>query len=389
MRKIKNKLKVLLRRPLANLVGKAPLPWMPARRRQSLAASGQPALVTFPAAEVAVTPMPDGYREVYEQVVTSEWPLYHFEIPQRLGYRLSQATISMPESLVMTARGKIVDECLPTPHCLETMGVVLDFFRFKPTRRHARAGFVLGMPFQKNYHLWLHYALPRLASFHRMTGVDGADVPLLLSDNAPRFVRDSLAAYMRRNPGLTVEYLPEGRHVFADLYLMQPMSVRDMANPVAVDWLRRTFLDDALPPAAASGRRIYLTRKGALERNVLGEDSLTEFLAAQGFEIFNAGAFTFEQQVAAFRDAEVIVGPHGASLSNLAFATPGALVIEMVGGSHFMPCFTYLASQRGLRYAPVRLNDAGEHMVVTDAHVRRIAEILEREGIAAPVPEPA
>ena len=53
----------------------------------------------------------------------------------------------------------------------------------------------------------------------------------------------------------------------------------------------------------------------------------------------------------AFAEAECIVGPHGAGLTNLAFAAPGAAVVELFARDYVNECFWALASTvEGLRY---------------------------------------
>ena len=53
----------------------------------------------------------------------------------------------------------------------------------------------------------------------------------------------------------------------------------------------------------------------------------------------------------AFAEAEYIVGPHGAGLTNLAFAAPGAAVVELFARDYVNECFWALASTvEGLRY---------------------------------------
>jgi capsular polysaccharide biosynthesis protein len=55
--------------------------------------------------------------------------------------------------------------------------------------------------------------------------------------------------------------------------------------------------------------------------------------------------------VRAFAEAEYIVGPHGAGLTNLAFAPPGAAVVELFAGDYVNECFWALAcTVEGLRY---------------------------------------
>lgn len=371
----KNKLKLLLRGRLAHLMSNIPFLWMPARRRLSLADCDLQPLVILQNAKLSIPQFPSNYRNIYERMVPKNYPCYAFEIPARKGYRLLSATVRMPESFVMTSAGKIIDESLPSRHCLDSMGLLREFFRPKFLHQHSSPAFMLGMPYQKNYHLWLHYALPRLAVLSDMTVDEDSEVTVVVSNAVPDFVRDTLNSYQRLFRKVLIEYLPAGNHKFPIVYLMQPMSVKDLPNPMAVEWLRKTFLNDVGPPM--SKRRLYLTRRGALERDIINESFLTDFLELKGFEIIDGGKISFDEQVAAFRDAEIVIGPHGASFSNLSFCSPNTLVIEIIGGSHFMPCFTFLAAQLDLIYIPISAATVGAHMAINDENIAEISFALK------------
>lgn len=94
-------------------------------------------------------------------------------------------------------------------------------------------------------------------------------------------------------------------------------------------FLRRVFYPMASPNPGRSKRRIYVSRANASHRRVLNEEDLVETLSKSGFEILKPESLPLGEQVAAFRDADVIVAPHGGGLANLVFASPGAKVVEL------------------------------------------------------------
>ena len=60
---------------------------------------------------------------------------------------------------------------------------------------------------------------------------------------------------------------------------------------------------------------------------------------------------TVAEQIRTFANAEVIVATHGAALANLAFASPGASVIELFPAGCLLPDYWRLASGiAGVRY---------------------------------------
>jgi capsular polysaccharide biosynthesis protein len=106
------------------------------------------------------------------------------------------------------------------------------------------------------------------------------------------------------------------------------------------------------PVAPGPATRVYVTRRGDA-RTLRGEESLEERLAAAGFAVFTPGAW--QDDVALFRRAELIVGPHGAGLANAVFAPEGARVVELSTARFRNPLFRRLAAVRGLAYTHLDL----------------------------------
>jgi capsular polysaccharide biosynthesis protein len=101
----------------------------------------------------------------------------------------------------------------------------------------------------------------------------------------------------------------------------------------------------------ADGRRLYVSRRDAARRRISNEEALESALRAQGFETVVAGELSFAEQVATFRDADMIVGPHGAALANLAFAGSGAAVLELQHPRTERTYYRELAERLGIHYA--------------------------------------
>jgi len=51
-----------------------------------------------------------------------------------------------------------------------------------------------------------------------------------------------------------------------------------------------------------------------------------------------------------FQSADVIIGPHGAGLTNMVYARPGTSVVEFVMEPHCNRCFGYVAAALDLDY---------------------------------------
>jgi capsular polysaccharide biosynthesis protein len=84
----------------------------------------------------------------------------------------------------------------------------------------------------------------------------------------------------------------------------------------------------------------------------VNEAEVLELLTERGFTVVDPGALSVAEQIRACAGASIIVGAHGAGLTNLMFAAPGAAVVELFPGGHVLPdCYWTLSrSVPGLEY---------------------------------------
>ena len=85
-------------------------------------------------------------------------------------------------------------------------------------------------------------------------------------------------------------------------------------------------------PEEGFPKRIYISRNDAKLRRVQNEERLLCILEARGFQRIVLKGMPIARQVQHFRQAEAIVGPHGAGLAHTAWCKPGTKVIEFFPG---------------------------------------------------------
>ena len=139
-------------------------------------------------------------------------------------------------------------------------------------------------------------------------------------------------------------------HLHADELVVPSLPDANLKTPPwIVAWLHARFLPATL---AAPYRRLYVGRGDKKHtRRVENEADLLAALEPLGFEAIDPAAMSPGEQVRAFAEAECIVGPHGAGLTNLAFAPAGAAVVELFAHDYVNECFWALATAVGrLRY---------------------------------------
>lgn len=96
--------------------------------------------------------------------------------------------------------------------------------------------------------------------------------------------------------------------------------------------------------SAHSSELIYVSREDAVSRRVANEN----VIPSKYNKVVLTGV-SFERQVQLFRNAKVIIGPHGAGMTNMIWAQPGCRIIEFFGRYH-NDCFQKLAATLGHEY---------------------------------------
>ncbi|MGE0045864.1 MAG: DUF563 domain-containing protein [Hyphomonadaceae bacterium] len=176
---------------------------------------------------------------------------------------------------------------------------------------------LLGSAQGLNYFHWVAELLPKLDLVR-------ADVAAGRRLVVPKLARPFHAASLEHfgfNPDQCLAIKTPAR--FRDL--------RILSNIARSPTLLSSFLPAAFKPYRGRGmRRLYVSRAHARMRRIVNEADLIALLAARGFETVLAEDLSFAEQARIFGEARLLVGPHGAGLSNLAFMAPGGAVVELL-----------------------------------------------------------
>jgi len=201
----------------------------------------------------------------------------------------------------------------------------------------------------ENYFHWLFDVLPRLEIIRRSPFSSSLSSNWIVTQPLSSFQSESLLTYGFRVPNL--HFLSQQSH----------LSCRELTLPslpgLSGDPASRTcqFLRTLLTPSFLSapsprGDRIYVSRQDATGRRLQNESELWAHLAPLGFERIYAGKLTFAQQAKVFAHAKVIIGVHGAALTNLVFTPEGAKIIELFPDDYTNSCYRVIALHGRLRY---------------------------------------
>lgn len=111
----------------------------------------------------------------------------------------------------------------------------------------------------------------------------------------------------------------------------------------------RKYVLNRIPPADGPRTRVYISR--SCRRRILNEPEVIDLLTQYNFQIIEDKPRPVAEQIAIYQQAEFIIGPHGASFTNILWCQPGTHLFELFSPTYFPDFFRYLAELLGLHYS--------------------------------------
>jgi hypothetical protein len=195
-----------------------------------------------------------------------------------------------------------------------------------------------------NYYHWLLEVLPRL-----LMVVEHEPDTIVLTPPLATFAEDALDL-------LGIEYRIITRPIRAASLLVVDAPESGWPHPCEVELVRSAGLRilDATGHEP-DAKRIYVSRRRDT-RSLADEDVVERRLQEVGFVVFDPRSHPrWADQVALFAGADLVVGPHGAGLSNAAFLPDDAHVIELQPDAYTADMFAVVCAARGIRHTALRL----------------------------------
>jgi len=201
---------------------------------------------------------------------------------------------------------------------------------------------ILSTPYPKNYYHWTFETAPK-SRFFQDPAVTNA---LITKGNLQTLFQRNLIFHTLGKRGLIVPHHDVVR-------IRDPRVSHDVLSENNVRWLR----DVTRFPVESGGRKVYLRRTSRGTRTALGggiSESIEflSFLREYHFEIYDFGDREMEvnEQVMMLDKVGVILAPHGAALTNLAYLNGPLSVIEIIGAMTPGPVFLHLANMLEFEY---------------------------------------
>ncbi len=188
--------------------------------------------------------------------------------------------------------------------------------------------------------------------------------------------------------------LRQGHYTIDDVFY--PTVLRGEAftpHPTILDGynaIKKTVAEciDSQKVSAQYGTRFYVSRRDAERRVIVNENDFATAMEKRGFTIIAPGELPYIEQVQAFSKAEIVVGSHGAGLTNIVYADNLRLLFEIFPEQYLNPCFIRLANLKGAATAQAAYPSEDAHMVDfihkltwkidVDDVLKRIDAVLEK-----------
>ncbi|GHB21823.1 hypothetical protein GCM10007094_07410 [Pseudovibrio japonicus] len=210
---------------------------------------------------------------------------------------------------------------------------------------------------------------------------------LLVRENLPEFQRAFYRHLLKKTPLLQLEECKANERIHCQtLYhcLAQMNSEfrvppsEQAASMIAAHYLSAYNLQAVSEPTL----KLYIARDDAKTRKILNEKFLKDQLEARGFHSIIPGTLGHEDQVQLFNEAKIIVGTHGAGLTNLLFSQAGGKVIEIFPADYIQSAYAWIAHLRGLSYAPVIGEESGahQHFSLSQKAIGQILDEIDAHG---------
>lgn len=228
----------------------------------------------------------------------------------------------------------------------------LEYFRLRdfydaPARRISGPVTPWKLRFFNYYHLLIE-ALPRLLALERTTLLSSpGDVQLLCPGGLSATDRFFLAKLgLDRLPILEVEAGP----LYTTEALVLSSLKTQLQSGFLPPWYAQTMQERLLPARPSKrAKRLFISRERAWRRGIANNAAVTAALRDYGFEPVVMEELTPQQQIEIVYDAEAVVAPHGAGLTNILFGRH-LRVLELFPGTEIAPHYVFLAASLGHHY---------------------------------------
>ncbi len=208
---------------------------------------------------------------------------------------------------------------------------------------------VLASPGANNFHHWLYDNIARIHLLEKAGYLSQVDYFIVDFMGIP-FQRETIQRLGIPENKLMICHDNWSFHIRAEKLVVPSLPSRlGVISDWTIEYLQHLFAGPSIIENPC--KRFYISRRKAPSRKLVNESALLDFLKGFGFEEYFAEEHPVGETAQVFKNAEIIVGVHGSGLSNLAFASNGIKVLDIVAPRHIDPYYWVITQFKKGTYA--------------------------------------
>jgi hypothetical protein len=209
---------------------------------------------------------------------------------------------------------------------------------------------------------YFHWVVDSLCRAYMATNNIGFEFTILLPENPPAYVLDSLEKFNI----LDIIYIPRNSFVKTNqLYSINYAAWSGQQHPVILNKTKEYIVSKTKPEQLLQYKRIYASRSRQKTRRVINEDEVITIVTKHGFTVVYFDDMTFDAQVALMQNVQFFISSHGANITNILFLPTNAKVLELINNKKPNFCYWSVASFIHIEYNYQLCNiHSADHIIV-------------------------